>query len=711
MSHLTLCLVIHNHQPVGNFHRVFEDATRKAYDPMLDAVERHPEVRLAFHYSGPLLDWLLANRPDHLKRLADLVAREQVELLTGAYYEPILVAIPDVDKLGQLNKMTAFLRERFGASPTGAWIAERVWEPHLPKPLDKAGIRYTLLDDTAFHMIGLGGDELFGPYVTEEHGAAVKVFSNLTYLRYTIPWRPVEHVLDWLRQQAESHPGGVAVFGDDGEKFGFWSGAWQHCWGENAWVDRFFTALEDNADWLQTRPLGEVAVESTALGRVYLPPASYEEMMHWALPPQASVDFGRALRAGHRPDHQDAPYAGGGMWRSFLRRYDEINHMHKKMLWVGRKVHRMSPGNTQAKALDHLWSAQCSCAYWHGLFGGIYLFHIRAANYAHLIAAEELADHPSRGSDAWASVEHGDMDADGQDEIILNTDKQVLVLKPSYGGALVEWDWRNRRYNLLNTMTRRLESYHQTLRNAAQQGRVTLPGQGEIPRGVRVKDPDVQTRLFYDWYRRVALLDHFLHLDTTPEGFYQARYGEQGDFVNQPYTARVKHRENEVQVTLARNGTVWAGEIPLSVRVQKTIMVKSGSSQVQARYRVVNLDDIPTNLRFGIELNWGIVGGDSPRSYLEVESQRRDLDDFGGDTGVSALAIGSTLPDLAGEVQLALDRAANLWHFPLEVVSNSEAGYERIYQGTCTFLWWDVLLEPGRPWKANLTFCLNQLGQ
>jgi alpha-amylase/alpha-mannosidase (GH57 family) len=710
MSSLTLSLVIHNHQPVGNFDYVFAEATEKAYDPMLEALTRHPGVRLALHYSGSLLDWLSANRPDHLRRLGDLVSREQVEPLTGGYYEPVLATIPDADKAGQLRKMTEFLLERFGYPATGAWVAERVWEPHLPKPLVEAGVKYTVLDDTPFKMVGLTDDDLFGPYVTEEQGYPLKVFGNVMHLRYAIPWHPVEEVIGWLQERARAHPGGVAVSGDDGEKFGLWPHTWNHCWGEDGWVERFFAALEENGDWLHTRPLGEVAAEQAPLDRVYLPCASYEEMMHWALPPDAFATFGNLERRLKEHGRENVRrFLRGGFWRSFMRRYDEVNQLHKKMLWVSRKAHAMPEGEAKDKALDHTWSAQCDCAYWHGLFGGIYLFHIRTANFAHLIAAEELVDRHARQTEAWADVERGDLDADTRDEVILNTDRQILTFKPSYGGALVEWDWRDRRYNLLNTMTRRPEGYHQALRKAAEEGRLFLPDQEEIPNGVRVKERDVHTSLFYDWHRRAALLDHFLDPEATPEDFYQARYEERGDFVDQPYRADVEERGSGVRLILTRDGTVWAGQVPFPIRIEKTMDVKAGSSRLTVGYRVTDLNDISANLRFGVELNWGIVGGDSHYGYLEVGRKRRSLIDFGGDDEIPGLTVGSTLPDLAGEVKLSLSRPASLWHFPLEVVSNSEAGYERVYQGTCTLLWWDMLLEPGRPWETELTLSLRKV--
>jgi alpha-amylase len=102
---------------------------------MVDALERHPTVRLSLHYSGCLLDWLEVVHPEFLRRLASLVKRSQVEVIGGAYYEPILPAIPDADKLGQIAKMSDFVHHKLGIQTSGLWLAERVWEPYLAKIL------------------------------------------------------------------------------------------------------------------------------------------------------------------------------------------------------------------------------------------------------------------------------------------------------------------------------------------------------------------------------------------------------------------------------------------------------------------------------------------------------------------------------------------------------------------------------------------------
>ena len=101
-----LGLLLHNHQPVGNFPWVFQDVFEAAYLPLIEALERHPRVRLSLHYTGSLLDWLTEAQPDFLRRIAALVRRKQVEIVGGGYYEPILPSIPDQDKIGQIHKLS-----------------------------------------------------------------------------------------------------------------------------------------------------------------------------------------------------------------------------------------------------------------------------------------------------------------------------------------------------------------------------------------------------------------------------------------------------------------------------------------------------------------------------------------------------------------------------------------------------------------------------
>ncbi len=256
-----LSFLIHAHQPAGNFEDVFERCYRRAYLPFVQHLEKHTLIRAALHFSGPLLTWIGQYHPEYF------------ELLRSLVYEPILAVIPAEDQREQIERLAAYLEEHFGERPSGAWLAERVWEPQLPSVLAAAQVNYTLVDDFHFLAAGFEPSELFGAYLAEDRGKAVRVFAGQKALRYLVPFGKVEEVMQYLREAAMTHPGGVAVFGDDMEKFGVWPGTFEHCY-DNHWLEDFLTALENNSDWLTVTPPGEYADSRAPLGRADLPTAS-----------------------------------------------------------------------------------------------------------------------------------------------------------------------------------------------------------------------------------------------------------------------------------------------------------------------------------------------------------------------------------------------------------------------------------------------------
>src|SRR6266487_865834 len=514
-----LGLVIHNHQPVGNFPWVVQQVYEESYLPMIQALEQHPQVRLSLHYTGSLLDWFHEAHPEFVERIAVLVQRSQVELVSGGYYEPILPSIPDRDKIDQIRRFNERLFRDFGVNASGMWIAERVWEPGLPRLIREAGIEWTILDDVHFKNVGLEDSDLYGYYATEDQSPVLKVFATSKAMRYTIPWRPVSETIETLRSLATPDGRRILAMGDDGEKFGSWPGTREYCWGttsSNSWVEQFFTALEQNSAWLHTIPVGEYARNYPALGRIYIPTSSYIEMTEWALPAKKSYSFGKLLHRLEKEKRDDIlQFMRGGFWRNLLVRYHEINNQHKKMLRVHHKVY--DAGATPETGLVQLWKAQANDTYWHGLFGGIYMGHVRSAIYHHLIKAENAADRARHGADHWQHYEYTDFDRDSQDELLVEGDLQNLYIDPHRGGSLFEWDMRRSMHNLLSVMTRHQESYHETLRQFEQERR-----QHEAPikpqntrdsaepisphSAVRTKEPDLDRHLVIDRYRRSSLV-------------------------------------------------------------------------------------------------------------------------------------------------------------------------------------------------------------
>jgi len=511
--HINLALVFHQHQPVGNYGFVFEDLFRQSYDPLVACIERHPGIKVGLHYSGPLLDWLTETKPEYIKRVAALVARGQVEMLGGGYYEPALPAISEADRIGQLKLLHKRVGELFGRVPTGAWVAERVWEPELPTSLAAAGYRWTILDDVHFEGAGVPPDRISGWYLTEAQGETVGVFASNTQFRYLVPWGSIESCVDFLRSRGDRRPGSLVAMGDDGEKFGGWPTTYLHCW-ENGWVEDFFARLDAESHWIGTVHLGAWRETEPADGLAYLPSTSYMEMGEWSLPPEQRHKLERA-KAILRQNGGDelVPFVSGGHWRNFLVRYPEVNLLQKRALILSREAHRQhSP-----VAIDHIWQAQCNCPFWHGVFGGVYLENIRHANFGHLAAADEVlfpGDCPP---------EVRDWDVDGRDEVCLRSTEQLVIVDPASGGEILHWDVRRAGWHLTHAVARRPEAYHEGLAN------LNSTDVHSIHDAVQVKDPAALESVFrYDRGLRVAAQDTVLWPSATREDYARERQAQVG---------------------------------------------------------------------------------------------------------------------------------------------------------------------------------------
>jgi hypothetical protein len=739
---ISLVLVLHNHQPVGNFGWVIEDVYRQAYEPMISALERHPRIRLGLHYSGTLIEWLDANHPDALERLRALVERDQVEMLGGAYYEPILVALPQRDRNAQLVRMRREVRAIFGREPRGAWLAERVWEPSLPSDLAAAGYEYTVLDDNHLRGASVRPEETWGTFTTDDQGGLVTVFATEQGLRYLIPFHEVEEVIGHLREHATADGTRLGIMGDDGEKFGAWPGTFEHCWGDGQWVERWFTALEANADWLTTARPSDWLDSAPALGRIYIPASSYLEMTEWVLPPEEQSIFVDLYEAAKELDRPEARFLQGGLWRNFQARYREINDLHKQMLRVSAKVAAMPDGRDKERAQDHLFRGQSNDCYWHGLFGGIYLVHMRTATHAELIAAEDLADGTVARDDGGASITLADLDLDGRPEALLASDGQIVAVELDEGAGIGAWDLRATRVALGAVMRRRPEAYHERLRayeraNAARDtgrdgnGGDTTNGTRTIHEMVATKEPGLSDRLVYDWHERRSGLVHLLpaaEWRLSARDLSAVRYTELGDFVDRPFD--VVERAGGALV-VRRVGHLHVEGGPHEVAVTKRIAISGTRRQPVLRVdlAVENRSGVPLECELAFEWSLNLMGGGAnPAAYYELHAARLDGDgeepedagvrrwphdsiadqtvDAVPDSQEGRLAFGND--DSGVRVHVAATPSARVSWYPIETVSNSEGGFERVYQGSSLVFRWPVAIEAGGRYGSSVRFDVMQ---
>jgi 4-alpha-glucanotransferase len=624
---------LHLHQPVGNFDHVFAQHVEDVYRPLLDRLAGRGFLPAVLHLSGPLLEWLERHEPVYLDRLGTLAADGKLEILLAGLYEPVLAALPRADRIEQIRWMHEAVQRRFGVDARGLWLTERVWEPELAADLADAGVRYALVDDRHFLATGFDRERLHAPFWTESDGRRLALFPIDERLRYLIPFRPPEETAQYLRDlRGAGHR--LAVLADDGEKFGGWPGTKEWVY-QRGWLDQFMGTVAGLVESGEVRlsRLDDALAEVPSNGLAYLPTASYTEMEAWSLPPDAALrlarlqrDLGEARIAG-----PDGALVRGAHWRNFLVKYSESNRMHKKMQALSALCRRR--GNP-VEARRAIGRAQCNDAYWHGVFGGLYLPHLRDAIWRELALAEgELR----RGKGlAWEVL---DFDGDGHQEIWVHSESFSALVSPVRGATVEEYTVFRSGINYANVLTRRREAYHDlALEQAAAEsghGNGGTASIHEIEEGIRLAE-----RPPLDAEDRALFVERILPRSLGLEEYVRGDYRPVHSWARTPFDYAVRRRRGALEIACATG---------------------------EGRERLAKL------IRFGSD-------GDVTVRYA-WDSGASGPDD-----------LFSTEISLARPLEPETTPAAEPWRFAIETVAKSERGLDRTRQGESLTLRWPARL-------------------
>jgi len=682
---------------VGNFDHVIEEAYQKSYAPFVRALYEHPRIRLSLHFSGILLEWIEKRHAEYFQQLRELVTRGQVELVGGGYYEPILPAIPDADKVAQLRMLADYLSHHFGSPPRGAWVAERVWEPALPLPLAMAGVEYVVLDDTHFLAAGLQPWQLHGTFVTEEDGRPLRLVPSVKALRYSIPFQEPAETLRLLREGANQHDSLYAM-GDDCEKFGVWPGTYEHVY-KNGWLERFFRALIGNQDWLETTTVADYLHSHPPVGRIYLPTASYAEMMEWSLPSEASADFKACLEESERIPNggRFQRFLRGGLWRNFLTKYAESNRIQKQALAVSHRLQKLrssaesSPEKAAAlrQAHTHLMAGQCNDPYWHGVFGGLYAPHLRNAILRHLIEAEFQLDRvEGRDAGSQAEIATADFDLDGQEEILLRHSISGMTVHPADGATVSSLRFQPANVELVNSLMRRPEPYHALVRKNVASKQAPREGPASIHDLVLSKESHLDALLRYDRYARHAFRTYVFSSAKTWKDFEFLRLEENETLARGAWKAGVTEAGGTT-LEFRSSADIYSPDCVMRVNALKTLTSRvSGSAwRLECRSSLNTDRSCPTATAMGLELVLNLLAPDAHDRYFLAKDVRRPLE-FRGEIDSAKLV----LVDEWQRVKITLDTRpqACWWIVPIETISQSELGFERVYQGSAVMAVWKI---------------------
>ncbi len=653
---VTLLLGLHSHQPVGNFDFVFEEAYRKSYLPFMEVAGKYPDFKFTVHFTGALWEFFEDKHPEFMDIIGEMLAKNQIEIVISGFYEPVLAAIPEMDRRYQIKKSLSYIKKKFGTRPSGLWLTERVFESDVLKTLVDIGLSYVVVDDYHFLQAGISDRNLFGYYYTESEGKKIGVFPINQTLRYLIPFKKPEEIMDYLKWVRNNAPSDAACIFDDGEKFGVWPGTFEWVY-EKEWLKEFIE-LVLASDFVETDTYSGYMKKRKPLGRVYLPSSSYFEMGEWSLPSDVAVkftDFVDYLRK-NRMFEANRMFIKGGIWKNFLVKYTEANIMHKKMIFVSNLVNSYE-GSKKGRALLHLMRGQANDAYWHGVFGGLYLPHLRRAVYSNLLTAEKMVSRDIFVRD--------DMDADGYDEVYMKNSKLSVGITAK-DGSIYELSSMEKGINFQDTLTRRFEHYHRDVEVKEEGKQDEAKSIHEIKRYVSSR---VKKEMVYDWYERRSLLFHILPPDTTVSMLRYMKFRELGDFVNMPYNLRTDRAKRTIY--LHRNGGIYTenGNYPFEVAKKVVLDGNTVSFTLNTKGRV------PFTLLSGVEFNLHFV---KPVFRLKDAEYHGNAEMFEGKGDM--LVIEDEYFGI--KLEFVCSEECGIWVYPVYTLSQSESGMDMVYQGS-----------------------------
>jgi alpha-amylase len=363
-------------------------------------------------------------------------------------------------------------------------------------------------------------------------------------------------------------------------------------------------------------------------------------MEAWSLPPAAARrlavlehELGEARLAG-----PDGALVRGAHWRNFLVKYPEANRMHKKMLALSALCRERGDPPTARRAVGR---AQCNDAYWHGVFGGLYLPHLRAAIWWQLALAEgELR----RGEEL--TLERLDLDGDGATELWIHSGAFSALVSPERGGVIEEYTVFGQGINYADVLTRRRESYHEPPPGRAG-GDATATAEGtpsihELEQMVRLQRlPPI------DRADRALLVDRVLAPDLTLDDYAGGAFESIACWSRSVLHATLEQSAHAVEVILQpMPGAAPPGLIEKRIRLDQ-------AGELTVRYRW-DPKAFPPDTLFCPEIS------------------------------------------VSREVELDLTPVVDVWKFPVATVSRSERGFEETVQGYSYTPRWPIRGGDGR---------------
>lgn len=127
----------------------FDKFYSEVLKPIIKFIHKNPALHFSFSLTGNEISILKKKRSEFLKVMTELVKKGQCEVYGGAYYTPVLPLLLPSDRNGQIELLSAEIRQNTGKAPRGLSLYNGAWDSSMLQTMHSCSLDYVLLDESS----------------------------------------------------------------------------------------------------------------------------------------------------------------------------------------------------------------------------------------------------------------------------------------------------------------------------------------------------------------------------------------------------------------------------------------------------------------------------------------------------------------------------------------------------------------------------------
>lgn len=384
-----------------------ENSYQGIFKPFLTFLYANENIRVFLSINGIQLTFLCEKHGEAIELIRAIMARGQLELSGGGYFNPIFPLLFPVDRTGQIEKMNTILRSSLGKRPSGITMFKSIWDSSLVTAFHSCGFEYAILDSTLYSQSKITGE----PLIVSDLGRSLKVLLSYKVLK---PLRDEKYNSWQERILKVQKPNGLVVIPFTVREFSSLCTSRQGA--------AFFEALSKDEQLNLILP--SVFIKSCRQYKsTYIAPGMDCDIAVWAKKAFVRTEVkGRLSYTIH----------------DYLNIYSQNRRLYERMIFVSMLISQIHGGDKirKAQASLLLWESQCGFNYINCETGTPAVASARHRAFELLNRSEKLV---RECKDFRETVTSFDYNSDGLDEYVYQMENFHAVVSPC-GANLIELD-------------------------------------------------------------------------------------------------------------------------------------------------------------------------------------------------------------------------------------------------------------------------------